>query len=63
MNYDQYTNRPDWTSELRLHNGKVELIRHCGKCLSVIPGKTCKHCERHTQTVKEGKAHADSLQP
>lgn len=44
MDMSVYTDRPDFTRELRLHDGTVEVIRHCGKCLSVIPREYCLHC-------------------
>lgn len=51
MNLSQYKDRPDYTTELRLHDGSVETIKHCGRCMSIIPRKTCEHC-----AVVEAKA-------
>ena len=47
---EEYKNRPDYTTEMRLHDGTVEVITHCGRCMSVIWQDTCKHCD--PQAVK-----------
>lgn len=52
MDMTQYTNRPDWTTELKLHNGKVEHIKHCGRCLAIIPREVCEHCDGTMEKVR-----------
>lgn len=44
MDLSSYRNRPDWATEMRLHDGSVEVVKHCGTCLSVIPREHCIHC-------------------
>ena len=44
MDLSRYKDRPDYTTEMRLHDGSVEVIKHCGTCLSVIPREFCIHC-------------------
>lgn len=51
MSMSSYRHRPDYTTETKYHDGSREVFRHCGRCLSIIPGRTCQHC-----TVKEEKA-------
>ena len=46
-----YRNRPDYTTTIYYHNGTTETLKHCGRCMSIIPRKTCEHCA--VQDVKE----------
>lgn len=53
MDVTQYTNRPDWATEIKYHNGTVEQFKHCGRCLAVIPREVCEHCNgQATEAVK-----------
>lgn len=45
MDVTQYTNRPDWATEIKYHNGTVEQFKHCGRCLAIIPRDVCEHCD------------------
>lgn len=47
LNHMGYRNRPDYATEMRLHDGSVETIKHCGRCMSIIWRKTCDHCTEH----------------
>lgn len=53
MTIQRYRHRPDYTTELRLHDGSVEVITHCGRCLSIIWRKTCVHCDGEEATRQE----------
>jgi hypothetical protein len=53
-----YRDRPDYTTTLHYWDGKSETFKHCGKCLSIIPGETCEHCsgeavKMHQQELAE----------
>jgi hypothetical protein len=58
-NHLGYINKPDYTTELRLHDRTVEVLKHCGRCLSIIPRKTCDHCAvvEAKDEVKKAKFH------
>lgn len=45
MDLSRYINRADYTTEMHLHDGTVEVIKHCGRCRLVIWKQTgCEHC-------------------
>jgi len=51
-----YRDRPDWTSTITYHTGYVETFKHCGRCMAIIPRKTCDHCEKDAAKEAERKA-------
>lgn len=60
MDMSQYTNRPDWTTVLKLHNGTLETLKHCGRCLAIIPCDVCEHCTG--QATEAHKAELTKLE-
>ena len=43
----KYVAYTDYTREMRLHNGTVETVVHCGRCMTIkaFKGADCPYCK------------------
>lgn len=55
MDMSAYTNRPDWTTEVKYYNGTTEVLKHCGRCLSIIPREVCEHCDGTLEKARQAE--------